>query len=603
MAGNNNKRLYRSKDAIIGGVCAGIADYFDIDVTLVRIITVVLVLAGAGFPIILYIVCLVAVPKQTDEYTGYIDVQPVAPPSPQQNTPFNHDAAPVGAPGPRYATATVNAGASTSAPGSGVPGPGAAWTSASGSVGPGMSNGPGAIPASGASHMPGTPPPGASPWQDTSSAASTGTRPGAPSSGYVPPGPAPGSCYTATNPVAYDVTTNDEKETTVGKQTPGGSFSAAIIIGIVLVAIGILALVGKVVGISVWRFWPLILILAGLVQMFTPGKEGWSLKRAGDGIVTISIGVVLQAWMLGFIAFSTFVQGFLHFWPILLVVVGLAVIGTALKNNIVMLLSSLVFSAALVFGVWYYGDFSQPMVFQLNNGRELTLNVPASPRQEQESTSSNQMTLELTGIETAKLLYKGGATEARISAGNTEAVELETISVVGGIEMQSQTAANLYLIEGATPEVVVESGNVIQGGSQRILLPRDVDWERIDIDAGASSLRLNLEDLRVGRVSINSGVSSISLQLGEPLATGSEVDIKAGITSTEIKVSKDSAVIIYSEGLNSVTVDESVFTWDESLKAWCSDTYMNGSRGRRVVSVPVWTIQQEGLSALDVRTY
>ena len=41
------KRLYRSKrDVMICGVCGGIAEYFDIDPTIVRLVAVVLVLAG-----------------------------------------------------------------------------------------------------------------------------------------------------------------------------------------------------------------------------------------------------------------------------------------------------------------------------------------------------------------------------------------------------------------------------------------------------------------------------------------------------------------------------------------------------------------------------
>lgn len=41
------KRLYRSrKDRMIGGVCAGLADYFSLDVSLIRLLVLVLFLAG-----------------------------------------------------------------------------------------------------------------------------------------------------------------------------------------------------------------------------------------------------------------------------------------------------------------------------------------------------------------------------------------------------------------------------------------------------------------------------------------------------------------------------------------------------------------------------
>jgi phage shock protein C len=54
----NKKRLYRDpENAKLGGVCAGIADYFDIEVWLVRLLVVSVFLFTAGFLVILiYIV-------------------------------------------------------------------------------------------------------------------------------------------------------------------------------------------------------------------------------------------------------------------------------------------------------------------------------------------------------------------------------------------------------------------------------------------------------------------------------------------------------------------------------------------------------------------
>ncbi|MFR1639686.1 MAG: PspC domain-containing protein [Eggerthellaceae bacterium] len=44
----SEKRLLRSRKALIGGVCAGVADYFNVDPVIVRIIMVVFTLASAG---------------------------------------------------------------------------------------------------------------------------------------------------------------------------------------------------------------------------------------------------------------------------------------------------------------------------------------------------------------------------------------------------------------------------------------------------------------------------------------------------------------------------------------------------------------------------
>ena len=48
---------------MVGGVCAGLAEYFDIDPTVVRVVYAALSLFFAGFPgIILYILLLIIMP-------------------------------------------------------------------------------------------------------------------------------------------------------------------------------------------------------------------------------------------------------------------------------------------------------------------------------------------------------------------------------------------------------------------------------------------------------------------------------------------------------------------------------------------------------------
>ncbi|MCD7723577.1 MAG: PspC domain-containing protein [Clostridiales bacterium] len=65
------KKLYRNvEDKKIAGVCSGLADYFDLDATLIRIIwAAAILLGGVGFW--LYIICALIVPaKPTDDYNN-----------------------------------------------------------------------------------------------------------------------------------------------------------------------------------------------------------------------------------------------------------------------------------------------------------------------------------------------------------------------------------------------------------------------------------------------------------------------------------------------------------------------------------------------------
>jgi phage shock protein C len=58
------KKLYRSPNRVLAGVCGGIAEYFDVDPTLIRVIYLVLSLFSAAFPgVLLYIILMIMIPN------------------------------------------------------------------------------------------------------------------------------------------------------------------------------------------------------------------------------------------------------------------------------------------------------------------------------------------------------------------------------------------------------------------------------------------------------------------------------------------------------------------------------------------------------------
>lgn len=57
-----SKKLYKSHKKMICGVCAGIAEFFNIDPTIVRLIAVLLSLGGVGFGIVIYVIAAVIMP-------------------------------------------------------------------------------------------------------------------------------------------------------------------------------------------------------------------------------------------------------------------------------------------------------------------------------------------------------------------------------------------------------------------------------------------------------------------------------------------------------------------------------------------------------------
>ena len=59
------KRLVRRSDVrMVAGVCSGVADYFGVDVTLVRLVTVVGAIFGFGSLILAYVVAWALLPEE-----------------------------------------------------------------------------------------------------------------------------------------------------------------------------------------------------------------------------------------------------------------------------------------------------------------------------------------------------------------------------------------------------------------------------------------------------------------------------------------------------------------------------------------------------------
>lgn len=78
---NNTKRLERSRrNRVIAGVCAGLADYFNIDIALMRVLFFVALLCGS-FGFWMYIILWIVVPEEYVATGETIDITPKEEPS------------------------------------------------------------------------------------------------------------------------------------------------------------------------------------------------------------------------------------------------------------------------------------------------------------------------------------------------------------------------------------------------------------------------------------------------------------------------------------------------------------------------------------------
>ena len=71
------RRLTRSRSqGVIGGVCAGLAEYFGVDVVLMRLLFVILSIAGAVIGgVIVYVAAWIIMPEGTDQSAPVVDAR------------------------------------------------------------------------------------------------------------------------------------------------------------------------------------------------------------------------------------------------------------------------------------------------------------------------------------------------------------------------------------------------------------------------------------------------------------------------------------------------------------------------------------------------
>lgn len=62
------KRLYRSKkEQMLGGICGGLAEYANIDPSIIRLVWVVLIVFSWGLFLLVYIVAWIIIPVSPEE--------------------------------------------------------------------------------------------------------------------------------------------------------------------------------------------------------------------------------------------------------------------------------------------------------------------------------------------------------------------------------------------------------------------------------------------------------------------------------------------------------------------------------------------------------
>jgi len=179
----------------------------------------------------------------------------------------------------------------------------------------------------------------------------------------IPPPPrpdapigAPGAAYAAAYCTATDATTDRDT------QRPQG-YLGVIYLGVFLVLVGAGNLLGRFdPTIRWWSFWPVLVLVIGLVHMCTRSrrKASWEPIRLFDGLIVVTVGIILLGCTMGFTTWGIW-DSIFDLWPLFLVVVGISVVALGCRSSVARCIAAFLCTVTLIIGgmafALGYGDY------------------------------------------------------------------------------------------------------------------------------------------------------------------------------------------------------------------------------------------------------
>jgi len=353
--------------------------------------------------------------------------------------------------------------------------------------------------------------------------------------------------------------------------------------GVILVVVGAIMLFGRFVQwFDVFRLWPLLIVIGGVIEIVR-GRREPLVKRVAEGIGSIALGLVLLGNTLGYLSWGVWIT-IVSLWPLLLVAIGIELLGRGLGLPWVRALSNVVLLLGLLYGAFIMAPGTVG----------LGVNVPGLTQAGSSySTSKPHDAAVLTGTATVR----AGAMRLKIGPG-------PDLAKISGTAPADSPPSLLSTVSGGSAEVTVQEPSrsvVVFGVQQRTLdlwLDSAVTWKDVRLDIGAVQANADLRALKVEAVSANVGASDLSVTIGA-LAPAVNVDISGGAANVTLRVPANAAVKLDSKsGLSNVNVPlgyrhlSGLPVLGES--SWASD----GSGGPSIV-----VTMQSGVSNLTVETY
>jgi hypothetical protein len=363
---------------------------------------------------------------------------------------------------------------------------------------------------------------------------------------------------------------------------PSSTRGGGVFFGVMLVVLGAVFLVSQFLpGFSApwWALWPLIIVVAGVVQVFTPGSSGWGVDRVFEGLGTVIFGLILLGNTTGSIAWSVW-WVVITLWPALVIALGLTILAKGLSLGWLRIVATLVVWITLAYAVavsWTGLGLNPPTAAWTDSGEQASFSEPG------------------VGVKDASLQLKGGAGDIRIGSGR-KLVTVYASSVYGSPTFATgRNGASAWVRVGLTVSkpVVLVPGTT--GARIDARLSDTALWD-IALDTGAASIDADLSDVRVHDAELTTGVGAVAIKLGK--VPGGErkstLVVKSGVSSVRILLPRGAEARV--EGQNALVATDVGSRFVRNAGTWETPGYSSASK--------TWEIRTEaGVGSVSVDTY
>lgn len=249
-------------------------------------------------------------------------------------------------------------------------------------------------------------------------------------------------------------------------------------------------------------------------------------RKLTIGVILIILGVLFLLANLGYISFDV-LFGIFDLWPLLLVVAGINILFN--KKTIIVLITWIIFFAVLILYGVFYGGVNADVDFKTHFVK------PAE-------TSYGKLNLDI------------GAARISVDSEKDDLLKVDAQGVKLGhnntYKNDMETAIFNFANKSHSPTIYSTKGS-----NYNFKLNEDVIWD-LDLDLGAISGTLNLENIATRAVDLDMGAGNLNIVLGNKHGK-SDIEIDSGASNINITVPRDAGVKIkLDSSLSKINIDD-----------------------------------------------